>query len=111
MRRLFLSATALVLGLFTVTALFAFNLSKVNAAKQDITYEFQLGTLNPEEDWKNPSNWVPEPNPACSSGIHPCSITLPEDESLADYLQGLIDANVSYHELVDQDEIEPRANP
>lgn len=111
MRKYIFSAMALVLGLFTVTAVLAFSISDRITLIQDKTYEFQSGMLNPEEAWKDPSNWVEENNPNCSTGIHPCSLTLPEGVSLADYLQGLIAKNVQYYDLVNQDEIEPRPAP
>ena len=110
MRKYFFSAMALVLGLFTVTAVFAFTFSDSSSLRQDNEFYLKENLPDPEEDWKNPDNWNENPStpPNCSSGDHPCRVTLPQETDFEKYIEELIASNVEYEDLVDRPEIDPR---
>jgi len=109
MRRIFISAMALVFGLFTVTALFAFSLSHAVNSEQGDVYYF-TDPSNPEDNWMSTNSWTdqaPDPVP-CSIGPTPCRINLEPDQELDDFLQQLQAEGWEYEDLVNHDQIDPK---
>lgn len=114
MKKLILSTMALVLGLFTVTAVLAFSISEVSFKALDEEHFLDQSIPNPQDSWSDENSWLEDQQAGdipCSSGNIACKITVPSSfSSLEAYLMHLRDVEeITWSTLASHPSVIPRS--
>lgn len=109
MRKYFFSAMALVLGLFTVTAVFAFLGTEHHVKREGEVVYYMHEEEDVEDGWDNPENWTDEPeNDQCPTPTETvCRINLEENQELDDFLKDID----TFDDLLEHDQVDLRESP
>lgn len=113
MRTLFFRTMALVLGLFTVTAVFAVTLKTGSKVDPDMHY-FNDTAFDPQTDWQTEAAWGDpvSTGPACPEPEENetiCRVTLEEGQDISDFLDevdGLTYPQLLAHPQIDVKNLE-----
>lgn len=109
MKKLIVSAMALVMGLFTMTTVFAF-IGTEHSVKRDVEVMYYIHEKeDADEGWDDPENWTDEPNddqcPTPTETV--CRINLEENQELDDFLQEIN----TFDELLAHEQVDLREIP
>ena len=109
MRTLFFRTMALVLGLFTVTAVFASTLKNTGFKLDPDMHYFNDTAFDPQTDWQTEAAWGDpvETGPACPEPEELetiCRVRLEEGQDISDFLDDV--SNLNYQQLLQHPQID-----
>ena len=109
MRSILFGTMALVLGLFTTTALFAYTFKNANIKLAGGYVYFDDSNFNPETQWQNINAWKTMPsNPSCSAPAETlCRVELEPGQEMKDFLESV--EELTYEELLELGQIDLKA--